>query len=105
MALYLDISRYRCPRCWETVAVNRIQDFSTRFGKREAFDCPHCGTRLNWARNSHRLAHFSLWLAVLTFPLPLLGVYSTKIGIWVLGGFLLASAAGMMLKHLVVEDR
>ena len=57
MGIYLEISRFRCPNCGETIVVNKIQNFSTRFGKRQAFDCPHCGTTLNWAKWPHRLAH------------------------------------------------
>lgn len=101
MGLYLDISRYQCPHCKETIAVNKIQDFSTRFSKRVAFDCPHCNTKLNWAKRPHHLAHYSMWAAFLTFPLPFTGLYSFEAGIWVLAGFLLASAAGMMTQRLV----
>jgi hypothetical protein len=104
MGLYLDISRYRCPHCQQTIAVNKIQDFSTRFSKREAFNCPHCGTKLNWARKPHNLAHYSMWAAFLTFPIPFTGLYSFQVGIWILGACLLASATGMMLQRLAKDE-
>jgi predicted RNA-binding Zn-ribbon protein involved in translation (DUF1610 family) len=103
MGLYLEISRFRCPNCNETIAVNKIQDFSTRFSKREAFTCPHCGTTLNWAKAPHHLAHYSLWAACLTFPMPFTGLYSFQTGIWVLGIFLLGTTAGLMMQKLVIE--
>jgi hypothetical protein len=104
MGLYLEISRFRCPNCSKTIVVNKIQDFSTRFSKREAFVCPHCSTALNWSKAPHHLAHYSLWAAFLTFPIPFTGVYSTKTGIWVLGICLLATATGLIMQKLVIEE-
>ena len=104
MSLYFDISRYRCPNCKQVIAVNQIQDFSTRFGKREVFNCPHCGTKLNWAKLPHHIAHYSMWAAFITFPLPLTGLYSYQTGTWVLLTFLVMSAVGMMKQKLVIND-
>ena len=103
MGIFIEYSRFRCPHCGEPIGVHKFQDFSTRFGKRIPFDCPHCGTTLNWAKWRHRLAHYSLWAAFLTFPIPFTGLYSTKVGIWVLGIFLLGTAVGLMLQKLVIE--
>jgi len=103
MGLYLEFSRFRCPHCKQSIAVHKFQDFSTRFGKREAFDCPHCNTTLNWAKIPHHLAHYSMWAALLTFPIPFTGLYSFQTGIWILGFCLLASATGMMLQRLAIE--
>ena len=102
--ILLDISHYKCPNCQETIEVDKIQDFSTRFAKRTAFDCPHCGKKLNWEKKTHHLAHYSMWLAFLAFPLPFLGLYSFGTAIWVFFFFMVLSGIAMMLKHLVVDN-
>ena len=104
MSVYFDISRFKCPNCNQTIDVAKFQDFSTRFGKREAFDCPHCGTKLNWAKTPHNLGNYSLWAAVLTFPLSFMGLYSFDIGIMILGVCLLLCAIGMLSQELVIAN-
>ena len=98
--ILLDISRYKCPSCDEVVGVDQIQDFSTRFAKRNPFDCPHCLVKLNWEKTSHHLAHYSMWIAFLSFPMPFLGLISFGAAIWILFFFTGLSGLGMMIKRL-----
>jgi len=100
----IDISRYKCPNCQAAIAVDKIQDFNTRLCKRETFDCPSCNSKLNWGKTTHNLAHYSIWIAFLTFPLPFLGLYSFPVGIWVFFIFMILSGVGMLTKHLILDS-
>lgn len=104
MCMLLEHSRFRCPNCRNPIPVHEYQSFSTRLTKREPLNCPHCGTTLNWEPLRHAIAHYSLWVAFLTFPLPFLGLYSFEIGMWVLGMCLLASALGMATQNLIIQS-
>lgn len=104
MGIYLDVSSFECPSCKKKISVNKIQDFSTRFSKRQAFNCPHCGKTLNWAKGPHNLAHYSMWVAFLTFPIPFSGIYSFSVGIWIFCACLLASATGMIFQKLEIDQ-
>lgn len=103
MSIFLDVSRFDCPSCKKVIEVQKIQDFSARFSVRKSFGCPHCGSRLNWAKLPHHFAHYGLWSAVLMFPLPIFGVYSYNIGMWVLGFNLLVVVGGIMNQKLVLD--
>lgn len=99
-----DISHYKCPNCKDIIEVDQIQDFNTRFSYRNAFECPSCGKKVNWAKNSHNLAHYSMWLAFITLPFPFLDIYSFGAGIWIFFFFIILSAVGMMMKQLIIEE-
>ena len=101
--ILLDISHYKCPSCKDIIKVDQIQDFNTRLSYRNAFLCPSCGVEVNWEKKTHNLAHYSLWLAFLTFPLPFLGLYSFETGIWIFFFFIILSGVGMMTKHLTIS--
>ena len=101
--ILIDISRYKCPSCKAVIKVDKIQDFETRLCKRESFDCPSCNLKLNWEKKTHNLAHYALWIAFLTLPLPFIGFYSLPVGIWVFFLFMILSGIGMLSKHLVLS--
>lgn len=101
--ILLDISHYECPSCKNLIEVDQIQDFNTRFSYMNAFSCPSCGIEVNWEKKTHNLAHYSLWLAFLTLPLPFLGLYSFGAEIWIFFFFILLSGVGIMTKHLIIS--
>ena len=101
--ILLDVSHYKCPNCQSVIEVDQIQDFNTRFSYRNAFTCPSCETKVNWEKKTHSLAHYSMWLAFLSLPLPFLDLYTFGAGIWIFFFFMILSGVGMMMKHLVIE--
>ena len=100
LPLITDFAVYRCPHCNKRIEMHTVQDFATRFGKREAFNCPFCQTRLNWSRGPFLVSNIAMWGACLSILMPFLELWSFGVAMAVFPILLGLAAVASMFKKL-----